>query len=287
LAARQHGVVSIAQLERLGVSADAARWRARTGQLHRVHRGVYAVGHPAIGTMGRCMAAVLAVGGRNGGRGGSPLEHWGAAVSHRSAAFVWDLLLLEESLIDVALPNDSGRATRFGLRVHRPRSLPDRDVTLRSGIPVTTPRRTVADLRRALAWRSPAAVSGRELRRAIRQANVIGLDLSEEDRGDRTRSDLEAAVLGIFKRHRAKLPEINVRVGPYLVDFLWRAEKVVVEVDSYLYHRGREAFVADRRRDLGLRRLGHEVIRISELQVEEEPDSVAEGVLEVLRHRRP
>lgn len=232
------------------------------------------------------MAGVLAVGGRNGGGGGSPLEHWGAAVSHRSAAFVWGLLPVAENVIDVALASGSGRATRAGIRVHRPRSLSDSEVTLRSGIPITTPRRTVADLRRASARSSPAAISDRELRRAIRQANVLGLDLEEADRRDRTRSDLEGVVLGIFKRRRATLPEINVRVGPYLVDFLWRAEKVILEVDGYLYHRGREAFVEDRRRDLDLRRLGHEVIRVSEQQVEEEPDSVADGVLEVVRRRR-
>ena len=97
------------------------------------------------------MAAVLAVGGRNGGRGGSPLSHWGAAVSHRSAAFLWELLPLAENMIDVALPSGSGRAVRAGIRLHRPRSLPDSEVTIRNGIPVTTPRRTVADLRRALA----------------------------------------------------------------------------------------------------------------------------------------
>src|SRR4051794_28352659 len=84
IAEGQHGVVSIGQLLRCGVSEDAVRARVALGQLHRVHRGVYALGHLALSPEGHWMAAVLAVG--RGPRGGGPvLEHWGAAVSHRSA----------------------------------------------------------------------------------------------------------------------------------------------------------------------------------------------------------
>src|SRR4051812_16149790 len=79
LAERQHGVVGHLQLVALGLSRQAINWRVRAGRLHRVHQGVYAVGHRRLTQRGRWMAAVLA--------GGD-----GAVLSHRSAAALWQLL---------------------------------------------------------------------------------------------------------------------------------------------------------------------------------------------------
>lgn len=76
------------------------------------------------------------------------------------------------------------------------------------------------------------------------------------------------------KCHR--VAEVNVHIGPYLVDFLWREERLVVETDSYLYHRGEVAFHGDRVRELELMRLGYQVLRLSETQIDEEPGDVAE-----------
>ncbi len=148
------------------------------------------------------------------------------------------------------------------------------DVTLRRGIPVTTPARTIADLRAAISA-GRAVVSSRELRKAIRQAGVIGLPIGDEG-GDRTRGDLERDFLSLCRRHRLPRPEVNVRIGPYLIDFLWRDRRFVVETDSYLHHRGRAAFQDDHSRDLELMRLGYEVLRLSERQLEAESERAAE-----------
>ena len=241
--------------------------RVESGRLHRVHRGVYAVGHAGISQHRRWMAATLACGE-------------GAAISHRSAAELWGLLKPSPGPVDVSVPGDGGRARRLGIHLHRRASLPPRWITWRLGIPVTTPAQTIADLR--------AAVPGWELRKAIRQADVLGLPLGEDVRRDRTRSDLERDFLRICKRQRLPYPEINVRVGPYLVDFLWRERRLAVETDGYGYHRGRQAFRDDRRRDLDLRGRGFEVVRLSEEQVAEEPEQVAKTLRKVLasaRHR--
>jgi very-short-patch-repair endonuclease len=123
-------------------------------------------------------------------------------------------------------------------------------VTLRHGVPATTPARTIADPRLAIAAGRTSTVSAWELRKAIRQANVIGLPLADRDARVRTRSDLEATFLSICRRHRLPRPEVNVRLGPFLVDFLWREEQLVVETDSYRYHRGEVAFQDDRKREL-------------------------------------
>ncbi len=179
----------------------------------------------------------------------------------------------------------SGRASRLGLRIHRSRSFAPAEVTLRRGIPITTPARTVSDLRSATLLGRAGAVSPRDLRRAIRQANVLGLPIGEDSGRDRTRSDLERDFLWLCRSHRLNSPEVNVWIGGYLVNFVWRERGLVVETDSYLYHRGRLAFQEDRDRDLELKRLGYEVLRVSERQVNEEPDRVAETVTAILGRR--
>lgn len=274
LAERQHGVVSFSQLLAAGVGRGAVRRRAASGHLHRVHRGVYAVGHRAISREGRWMAAVLAVGGGPSGAS-MPLARWGAAVSHRSAAELWRLLEPKGGPVEVLVSGDGGRMRRSEIRLHRSLALPPAHVTLRASIPVTTPARTLADLRRA--------VPAKEHRRAIRQADVLGLPLDDETAGDRTRSDLERDFLRLCRRHRLPAPEVNVRIGRDLVDFLWRDRRLVVETDGYRYHRGREAFEADRRRGLRLKRLGFEVMRVSGAMLDGEPRQVAATLVAALR----
>jgi very-short-patch-repair endonuclease len=126
-------------------------------------------------------------------------------------------------------------------------------------------------------------VSAHELRKAIRQAGVIGLPIGDEG-GDRTRGDLERDFLGLCRRHRLPQPEVNVRIGPYLIDFLWRDRRFVVETDSFLHHRGKAAFQDDRSRDLELMRLGYEVLRLSERQLETESERAAEVLAARLGH---
>jgi very-short-patch-repair endonuclease len=169
--------------------------------------------------------------------------------------------------------------------VHRSRTLLPADVTLRRGIPVTTPARTVADLRTAISLGRSGAIPGWELRKAIRQANVIGLPLGNEDAAERTRSDLEGDFLAICRGHRIPRPEVNVLIGSCLVDFLWREERLVVETDSYRYHRGEVAFQDDRARELELMRRGYGVLRLSEAQINEAPRDVAEVLGDELRKR--
>jgi very-short-patch-repair endonuclease len=166
--------------------------------------------------------------------------------------------------------------------VHRSLTLVSTDVTLLQRIPVTTPGRTIADLRRATSEGRPGSLDPRALRKAIRQANVLGLPIDDESKRDRTRSDLEQDFLWICRRRRVPLPEVNVRIGPYLVDFVWRERRFVVETDSYIYHGGRVAFQDDRGRDLKLKLLGYEVLRLSEQQIDEEPDRVGEVLVATL-----
>ncbi|HEX3173100.1 MAG TPA: type IV toxin-antitoxin system AbiEi family antitoxin domain-containing protein [Solirubrobacterales bacterium] len=295
-ASRQHGVVATWQLRAAGLSSAGIARRASAGRLQPLHRGVYAVGYPSPSPESRWMAAVLAC-GNLGDRGDDEarssamtiVERWGAALSHRAAAGLWGLLEPGEGPVDVSVPGDGGRAKRRGIRLHRCPSLSPRDVTLHRGIPTTTPARTIRDLRRMasampkrIGDRRPA-VAPADVRRAARQASVLGLPLGSATGRDRTRSDLERDFLRLCRRYRLPEPKVNVRVGQHLVDFLWPESQLVVETDGYRYHRGRIAFQDDHRRDFELWALGYEVIRLSEEQVAEEPAGIAERLRSHLR----
>jgi very-short-patch-repair endonuclease len=108
------------------------------------------------------------------------------------------------------------------------------------------------------------------------------LPIEKEAMPDRTRSELEALFLRLCRRSKLPGPEVNVPVGPFLVDFLWRGRRLIVETDGYRYHGGREAFEADRDRDLELKALGYEVIRLSLRQIVDEPRAVVDALTPLL-----
>jgi very-short-patch-repair endonuclease len=76
---------------------------------------------------------------------------------------------------------------------------------------------------------------------------------------------------------------VNVRVGPFVVDFLWPDCRLIVEVDGYEYHRARASFEADRARDAALTLQGYRVVRFTYRQVTEDPVRVAAALRKLLR----
>ena len=262
IAGRQHGVISLAQLLRAGLTPKAIKVRVATGRLFRIHRGVYAVGYPRLTDHGRWKAATLALGPR-------------AVLSHRSAAELWGLLRSGGGMPQVSLPYPASPAKRKGIRIFRSRPLARARTTSREGIPVTMPAQTLADLARVA---SPAQV-----RRARRQAEVLGLPLDPDHVSDRTRSDLEGDFRRICTRYGVPAPATNVRIGPHRVDFFWPEAKLVVETDGYLYHRGRQAMRDDYDRDIELELRGLRVVRIDDTRIDQDPAGVAAAVLGLLR----
>jgi very-short-patch-repair endonuclease len=263
IAARQHGVVSTAQLNDAGIDKDGISRRVKAGRLHRVHRGVYAVGHLRLTFEGRCMAAVLALGDR-------------AAVSHRSAAALRRMLPAHDGPIDVMVLGDGGRERRKGIRIHRSSSLIAGVSVVRDGIRVTTAARTLRDLHRA--------VSTEIYRSAVRRALDLRLISSDQLRSDEelTRSKLERLFRSLCRRHRLPQPEVNANVGPFEVDFLWRDPRVIVETDSWRHHGDRSAFERDRARDVHLQSLGFRVLRFTYRQILDDADSVARAIHAIL-----
>jgi very-short-patch-repair endonuclease len=277
LAGQQHGVISSAQLTLLGVSTSSIGDRVSAGRLHRIHRGVYAVGQPKISNEGRWMAAVLACGE-------------GAVLSHVSAAALWTILPrgrarsssgdrsvlgLGVGMVDVTVLGHGGRATRNGIRVHRSATLSLPECTRRLRIPVTRPARTLQDLRGVL--------SSPKLAAARREAEYLGLPLDALAEPNRSRSDLETLFFTLCRRHRLPQPEVNVQLDRFIVDFLWRKERLIVEVDGWEAHRSRSAFEEDRARDARLKLLGYEVLRFTWRQIENTPREVARVLRMLLR----
>jgi hypothetical protein len=113
----------------------------------------------------------------------------------------------------------------------------------------------------------------------MRQAELRGHHLDGVE-SDRTRSDLESLFLALINPYRDRIPspEVNVKLGRWTVDFLWRQERVVVETDFWTYHRGSVAWEDDHARDLDLRCAGYAVLRFTDQQLEDEPGRVAADV---------
>jgi very-short-patch-repair endonuclease len=285
LAASQHGVVARDQLRALGLTDTMIAWRVRAGRLHRVRRAVYAVGHPALTPHGRWLAAVLALGP-------------GARLSHGSAGALWDLRRSSASSIDVTVPG-SGRRASPGVRTHRVRRNEPDEATIHRGIAVTTPARTVLDLAGDLPRRGLERVLDRaeELRltdrRALaaiaaahhghRGAGPLRRALADHVAGTTlTRSALEERMLALCREHGLARPRVNHWVAGLEVDFLFEAQRVVIETDGWAHHRTRAAFERDRDRDAALARAGHRVLRFTHRQLADDPRAVAATIAAAL-----
>lgn len=279
LAAAQHGVVSHEQTAAAGLGRGALEHRVRQGRLHRVHRGVYAVGHPRLTREGRWMAAVLACGP----------EAW---LSHASGTALWEIGAFRGGAVDVTVANRSGRRPGRGITLHRPRSLLPEEVTRHRGIPVTTVARAIldlagvrpqADVERALEQAERLRLLELERLRAVLLAHpghhghgVLSAIVRRDWMADEpTRSDLERRFLRLCERGGIPRPLVNTRVGAYEVDFLWPDARLVVETDGRAFHGTRAAFERDRARDAQLMVAGYRVVRFTYRQVIEQPEAVA------------
>jgi very-short-patch-repair endonuclease len=284
IAALQRGRVSRRQLLEAGLSAGMIDRMVSRGRLHRLHAGVYAVGHLAPVELGEETAALLA----------SPE---GAALSHHSAAALWKLRPRLADVVDVTV-RAGHDVRRSGIHAHRSRRLPTRDVRVRERLPVTSPARTLLDI--------AELVTERELERALDEALVTRIarrsqiqDVLERAQGRRgaprlaalvhrtggstiTRSEAEERFLSLVRQAGLPEPELNARLHGYEVDFLWRRQGLVVEVDGYRYHSSRSAFERDSAKGATLSAAGQTVMRVTWAQIDETAYAVVARVAATL-----
>jgi very-short-patch-repair endonuclease len=261
-ASRDYGVLTTSELLSCGLSRAGIHRRVRSGLLHPLYRGVYAVGHRALSRAGLWLAAVKASGP-------------GAVLSHQSAAELWELAPRRPGPIHVTVPEERHPHPGRAITIHRSKTLASHDITRRHRISVTTPARTLRDLRRVLPREQWEA--------GVDRARGRGFAVSDVVEEAPTRSALERKFQRLCRRHRIPAPRVNVQVGEFLVDFLWEGSRLIVEVDGYEFHRGRASFEADRARDTELARRGYRVLRFTHRQVTQEPSRVARAVRELLR----
>jgi len=277
LAWRFFGVVTRIQLLDLGLSDDQIDYRIAIGRLRVLYPGVYAVGHGRLAAEGRWLAAV-----RSGGTD--------AALSHWSAARLWDLLPWDGK-IEVT----TARTRRKRAGIHYIRASVDAvERTVHRAIPVTTVARTLLDL---------GAVDSARVEKALEQAEVLRLlDVSElhhlVERHPRrpgssairsalqsmvswrgiTRSELEVRFRLLVADADLPAPEMNCVLGLRGVvieaDAVWREARLIVELDGYAYHRTTAAFERDRERDRIAVAAGWRMIRITWKQLAEDPRGV-------------
>jgi very-short-patch-repair endonuclease len=271
------------------LTEEAIEVRLRAGRLHRLHAGVYAVGHRMTSREGKWIAAVLASGPE-------------AVLSHWSAAALWMIRPNSRSIVDVTTPRKS--RSWGGIRRHG-RALPVDEVTVEERIPVTTVPRTIFDLAatesadvvenllreseyrhlhdRLSLWDLVERYPGR---RGVRKVRTALERLTEEPPGQR-RSRLEERSVPFLRRHRLPRPRFNDWIGlegkNYQVDCHWPGTAQIVELDGWEGHGTRAAFREDRARDRHLRVAGYSVTRLTWNQLEDEPEVIASDLRALLK----
>ena len=282
-AARQHGMIRIDQLVACGLDGAAVARRVRKGWLHRVHRGVYAVGYIPDTLDAHFQAAVLT------GDVGAFLSHWASCAL--AGLVRWD-----GRPVDVTLRGTSVRKVD-GVAFHRSRTVLPRDITHRHGIPCTTAARALLEVAPQL--------SDQRLKRAVRQAQAERLasvgqiaDVLRRANGHRgagriaaiiatgpapTVSSHEDIVLDLILEAGLEHPVANARlvVGgePYYPDLRWPAQRLSLEIDSSPWHDGPLARELDADRQADLEAAGERVLRTSRDQALRAPHQLVARLL--------
>jgi hypothetical protein len=286
----QDGVVSLEQVEALGLHRRSVASRVASGRWRRLHPGVYALGPAPLRRRGRWIAAVLASGAD-------------AALSHRDAAALHGFGQPGAGAIDVSTPHRSRRGVA-GVRLHRPRRLDPDDVTEVDGVRITTVARTLVDL----AGTRPAdsvrrAVHEAEVQRVLDVAAVLLIiGHSNGRRGlkglERALGSPEPPTRNAFERRFAELmaasdlppPRTNayIDVGARLaeVDAVWPEQLLIVELDSHRVHTTRKVFESDRQKDIDLLLRGYRVVRVTWRRLITEPEKLVAELRALLYGQR-
>jgi hypothetical protein len=276
--------VTRTQLLALGLTVAAIRHLVAIGRLIPVHSGVYAVGYVNRTPVARACAAALACGPR-------------ALLSHGSAATLWGFYKYWDEPFEVTVPSLRNRP---GIKIHRSRTLSGPDFDRQLGIPATSPARTALDI-------APRLTDER-LTRVVndgRHARVVHLDdladviaRNPKHPGAKrlrgfvdapagpTRSELEDRFVAFAKRFGLPTPLTDVKVNGRHVDALFPAERVIVELDSWEFHRFRSSFEGDRNRDADQLAGGHVTVRVTDERMKRTPEHEAQRLNKILADRR-
>lgn len=174
-AAEQHGYVTTRDAREIDIDPTQLRLFASRGRLERVGRGVYRVPVLPRDEHDELAAAVAWSLGRG-------------VISHESALVLHELADVNPPRIHLTVPRDNHPRAAGGdlYRVHR-RELPDADITLADGIPVTTVARTIRDCVAAGTdpYQLRLAIDRAELDGRLRRARAAELRAALDNADDR------------------------------------------------------------------------------------------------------
>jgi very-short-patch-repair endonuclease/predicted transcriptional regulator of viral defense system len=280
IVARQHALVTIAQLRAVGLSDSAVSKRVTRGVLHREYRGVYSLARP-LSRKAQLLAPVLASGR-------------GSFLGHYASAEVHELLRRPAHRVDILAPGPRA----LPVHVHTYRRLHPLDVTERDGTPVTSVARTLVDLTaladvgeltnviHEAAFRgSFSALAARDaMARAHGRRNLHKLQaaLTAHEHGSAgTKSGNERTLQRLIKAARLPEPLSNVHVEGIEADLFWPEHRLCLEVDGHAHGRSptrRE----DELKDRLLNALGHTVLRVPQDELERSPEAAIARIARVL-----
>jgi hypothetical protein len=291
VAGRQGQAISTAQLDACEVSPKAIRTATGRHQLHRLHRGVYAVGTKNLPTLGRNWAAHLAAGADS-------------ALNDLTAGAVYALHPWSGT-VHVAAPTH--RRDHRGVRVHHVDSLDPSMVTRRQRLPIVKPAHVLLELaarlgpepltlavNEALARRLvrvpqlEVAMTARHGHHGVGRLSATVASILEDPGRGRTHGELEALAFSKLRAVEGLPPyERNVLVqlaGGRIAkpDLYFRELRVMVELDSRTWHEQRDAMDSDRRRDQQALAVGLVTFRITWRHVVREWNVVLADLLDVL-----
>jgi very-short-patch-repair endonuclease len=281
LATRQNGNVTHRQLVEAGLSPRQIERRIEAGWLIPRYTGVYAVGYVPAARESAWHAAVLALGS-------------GAVLSYAAATALWGMVR-GTAIIEVTVPTGAGHVKRDGIVVHR-QPLPDSHVTTHRGIPVTTPIRTLRDYAAVAPLNAvfrafeqaqvhlhvpPAPLAAEVIARPRARGNgklrkVLAGAVDPKD----VRSVLELRFLQMCAAHGLPRPQVNIRIGEWTPDFYWPEWGLIVETDSVAFHSTAWERRRDAEKDVAMRGLGFNVLRLMWSEVVGRPAETARRIRE-------
>jgi hypothetical protein len=296
-AAEHHGVFRGAHARMSGLSRKQIVDRIADRRWQTLHYDVYRINGAPRTWHGDVLAACWAGGFR-------------AVASRRSAAALHELPAGRRDLVEITCPRWR-RARHDGLIVHETKALDPVDLTVVSGIAVTTPARTLFDLggvcraglvelalesglRRGLFAEAELVATVRRLSRSGRPGGPIlrELLLARAPKQRPTESEMETLLLQALRARGlpAPIPQHKVWQGSLClgrVDAAYPDERIAIEYDSDEFHTGRGPTKHDRARR-------HELIAASWLPIDVGPTDLRNGgkltcaaIAQALRDRKP
>lgn len=290
--ARQHWLVSLADLDRARAQPNAAARRVRSGRWEHAEVGVWRLVGPAPSWHANLLAPLLSV--------GSPAvaSHLAAAALHQIPGFGW-------GAPEISVPR--GRGTRRnGVRLHTSTDLDRAEQVVVDGIPTTGVRRTLLDLgrfvgdqhllrsiewarrERDVTWSELIDTLARHARRGRpgirRLRRVIAGNVH---RSEVTDSDFELLVLALLAEAGLPAPVLHHRVldGERFVaevDLAYPHLRIAIELDGAVHlDAGVRERDLPRQNDLIL--AGWTVLRFTWKRFVERPDQIVAEVRAAIR----